>query len=277
LQSQKSVGCGVDAFHRRPKSIKLGARAVAEPDHRENMRRKAMWKCALAAVMMVVAGAVTALAQAPAAQGGLPPGSEAPSGNWVIAYIEVAPGTEAKALAALKALKAASAKDNGYLSMTVLQRNGQPNHFVVVEHWKDNKMREAHAASAHVKTAREALQAIETAPYDERPHRELTTGQNNPGGSIYAVTHVDFIPTFRQKGEELLQTFAFEGRRSDGNARFDVLSQASRPNHMTIVAVWNNIEAWKRHTAAQSTKDFRTELLPKSGSLYDERLYRVVN
>ena len=43
-----------------------------------------------------------------------PPGSQVPVGNWVITYIEVAPGSEAKALAALKALKAASAKDNGY-------------------------------------------------------------------------------------------------------------------------------------------------------------------
>jgi hypothetical protein len=46
---------------------------------------------------------------------------------------------------------------------------------------------------------------------------------------------------------------------------------------MTIVAVWNNLDVWKRHTAAAPTKEFRQELLPKSGSLYDERLYRAVN
>jgi quinol monooxygenase YgiN len=231
----------------------------------------------IAVAIMLAAGLGLAHAQAPAPQGGLPPGSQPAVGNWVITYIEVAPGTEAKALAALKALKTASTKDNGYLSMTVLQRNGQPNHFALIEHWKDNKTREAHADLPHVKSAREALKAIETAPYDERPHRELATGQNNPGGTIYAVTHVDFVPTFRQQGEEMLQNFAFEGRRTDGNARFDVFTQASRPNHMTIVAVWNNLEAWKRHTAAAPTKEFREELLPKSGSLYDERLYRAVN
>jgi quinol monooxygenase YgiN len=227
--------------------------------------------------VMLAAGLCVAQAQAPAPQGGLPPGSQPAVGNWVITYIEVAPGSEAKALAALKALKTASAKDNGYQSMTVLQRNGQPNHFALIEHWKDNATREAHAKQPHTVTARSALQAMETAPYDERPHRELTTGQNNPGGTIYAVTHVDFVPTFRQQGEEMLQNFAFEGRRTDGNARFDVYTQASRPNHMTIVAVWNNLEAWKRHTAAAPTREFRQELLPKSGSLYDERLYRAVN
>lgn len=231
----------------------------------------------IALATMLAAGLCAASAQTPAPQGAPPPGSQVPVGNWVITYIEVAPGSEAKALASLKTLKAASTKDNGYLSMTVLQRNGYPNHFALIEHWKDNATREAHAKQPHVNTVREALKAMEAAPYDERPHRELATGQNNPGGTIYAVTHVDFVPTFRQQGEEMLQNFAFEGRRMDGNARFDVYTQASRPNHMTIVAVWNNLEAWKRHTAAGPTKEFREELLPKSGSLYDERLYRAVN
>jgi quinol monooxygenase YgiN len=228
------------------------------------------------AAMMFAAGLTAANAQSAAPQP-VPPGSQAPVGNWVITYIEVAAGSEAKALAALKALKAASTKDNGYQSMIVLQRNGQPNHFALIEHWKDNATREAHTKQPHVTTARDALKALEIAPYDERPHRELATGQNNPGGTVYAVTHVDFVPTFRQQGEEMLQNFAFEGRRMDGNARFDVFTQARRPNHMTIVAVWNNLEGWKRHTAAAPTKEFRQELLPKSGSLYDERLYRAVN
>jgi quinol monooxygenase YgiN len=232
---------------------------------------------AMVLVMLLAVGGGAVTAQTPAPQGGLPPGSQPAVGNWVITYIEVAPGSEAKALAVLKTLKTASAKDNGYQSMAVLQRNGQPNHFALIEHWRDNAMREAHLKQPHTVAARQALQAMEIAPYDERPHRELATGQNNPGGTIFVVTHVDFVPTFRPQGEELLQNFAFEGRRTDGNARFDVFTQSSRPNHMTIVAVWNNLESWKRHTAAAPTKEFRQELLPKSGSLYDERLYRAVN
>jgi quinol monooxygenase YgiN len=229
----------------------------------------------IALAIIVAAGLCAAQAQTPAAKA-KPSGSEPATGNWVISFIEVAPGAEVKALAALKTLKGASAKDNGYQSMTVLQRNGQPNHFVLIEHWRDNKTREAHATQAHAKAAREALQAIEIAPYDERPHRELSTGQNNPGG-VYVVTHISFLPDFRQEGEDLLQNFAFEGRRTDGNARFDVLTQASHPNHKTLVAVWNSLDGWKRHTAAPSTKEFRAELMRKSGALYDERLYRAVN
>ena len=231
----------------------------------------------------ILATALNAVAVAqsptPSAPGALPPGSQVPVGNSVISYIEVAAGSEGKALAALKALKAASAKDAGFASFTVLQRTNQPYHFALIEIWKDNAAREKHLGQPHVKAARDALKPLETAPYDERPHKDLSTGQNNPasGAAIYTVTHVDFVPAFRQQGEEMLQTYAFESRRMDGNARFDVLTQASRPNHMTIIAVWNNLDAWKRHAAAAPTKEFREALLPKSGSLYDERVYKVVN
>ena len=50
--------------------------------------------------------------------------------------------------------------------------------------------------------------------------------------AIYAVTHVDFVPTFRQQGEEMLQSLAVAGRRMDGNARFDVFTQA--PLQITV-------------------------------------------
>jgi quinol monooxygenase YgiN len=229
----------------------------------------------LASVFLAIFGA-GALAQTPPA---LPPGSQVPVGNSVVSYIEVAPGAEVKALAALKALKAASAKEAGFVSLIVLQRTTHPNHFVLLETWKDNAAREAHLEQPHVKTARSALKAFGAAPYDERPHKDLATGQSKPagGGAIYAVTHVDFVPAFREQGEAMLQTLAAEGRKMAGNERFDVLTQASRPNHMTIISVWNNQDAWKRSTAANPTREFREALLPKSGSLYDERLYRVVN
>lgn len=229
----------------------------------------------LASAFVVLLG-VGAMAQTPPAP---PPGSQVPVGNSVVSYIEVAPGSEAKALAALKALKAASAKDAGFVSFVLLQRTTHPNHFALIETWKDNGAREAHLERPHVKTARDAVKALESAPYDERPHKDLAVSQSKPaaGGAVWTVTHVDFVPTFREQGEAMLQTLASEGRKMGGNVRFDVLTQASRPNHMTIIAVWNNQDAWKRATAAGATRDFRAALLPKSGSLYDERLYRVVN
>lgn len=218
----------------------------------------------------------SAAAQTPPAP---PPGSQVPVGNSVVSYIEVAPGSEARALNALKSLRAASEKEDGFVSFLLLQRTTHPNHFALIEIWKDNAAREAHLNQPHVRTARSALKALESAPYDERPHRDLAVGQAKPAGAnaVYIVTHVDFVPTFREQGETMLQSLAADSRKLQGNLRFDVLTQASRPNHMTIVAAWNGQDAWKRSTAAGATRDFRDALLPKSGSLYDERIYRVVN
>jgi quinol monooxygenase YgiN len=234
------------------------------------------FRAAMLAFACLAFAGTHAAAQTPPAP---PPGSQVPVGNSVVSYIEVAPGTEAKALIALKALKAESAKDDGFVSFLLLQRTTHPNHFALIETWKDNDAREAHLSQPHVKAARATLKAIEAAPFDERPHRDLAVGQSKPAGAnaVFVVTHVDFVPTFREQGETMLQTLAAESRRLQGSLRFDVLTQASRPNHMTIFAVWNGQDAWKRSTAAGVTKDFREALLPKSGSLYDERLYRVVN
>lgn len=209
---------------------------------------------------------------------GLPAGSVAPVGDHVVGYVEVEPGTEARAITIMAALGAASAKDAGSKSYSVFQRIGSPHHFGVLEQWTDNAAREAHLAQAHLKTAREQLGAIETAPYDERPHRPLATGEASavPAGAILAITHVDFVPVYREEGETMLKMLAEASRAEPGAARFDVLTQASRPNHMTLIEAWTSDDAWRKHLAAKHTKDFRRSLLPRSGSLYDERLFKAL-
>jgi quinol monooxygenase YgiN len=219
-----------------------------------------------------------ALAQMLPAPTGLPAGSVAPVGDSVVSYIEVAPGSEAKALGILKALKAASVKEAGSKSFAFFQRIGSSHHFAILEVWADNAAREAHVAQAHVKLAREQLAAIETAPYDERPHRALATGpaQAAAARAITCITHVDFVPVYREEGERMLKMLADGSRPEKDAARFDVLTQASRANHMTLIEVWNTRGAWRSHLTAKHTKDFRLSLLPRSGSIYDERIYTTV-
>jgi quinol monooxygenase YgiN len=219
-----------------------------------------------------------AMAQMLPAPTGLPAGSVVPVGDSVVSYIEVAPGLEAKALGILKVLKAASIKETGSKSFALFQRISSPHHFAVLEVWADNAAREAHLAQAHVKLAREQLVAIETGPYDERPHRPLATGpaQTAAARAITCITHVDFVPVYREEGERMLKMLADGSRAEKDAARFDVLTQASRANHMTLIEVWNTRGAWRRHLAAKHTKDFRLSLLPRSGSVYDERIYNTV-
>jgi len=58
-------------------------------------------------------------------------------------------------------------------------------------------------------------------------------------------------------------------------ARFDVYTQSSRHNHMALVEVWDNEDAWRSHLSAKHTEDFRISLLPRSGSVYDERVCKA--
>ena len=78
------------------------------------------------AFALIVGLCATAHTQTPPAP---PPGSQVPVGNSVISYIEVAPGTETKALAALKALKAASAKDAGLCLFHLASAHHPPQSF----------------------------------------------------------------------------------------------------------------------------------------------------
>ena len=233
---------------------------------------------------VLAAGSVASFSGAAQAQmlpapTGLPAGSVAPVGDHVVSYIEVAPGQQRKALGILRNLRDASLKDAGSKSFALFQRVNAPFHFGVLEVWADNATREAHAAQPHVKLAREQLSAIETAPYDERPHRPLAVGSaSQPGAdAITCITHVDFVPVYREEGERMLKMLADQSRVEKGAARYDVLTQASRPNHMTLVEVWNSQDAWRKHLATKHLKDFRLSLLPRTGSLYDERIYRAVS
>jgi quinol monooxygenase YgiN len=55
-----------------------------------------------------------------------------------------------------------------------------------------------------------------------------------------------------------------------------VLQQTSRPNHLTLVEAWRGRAALEAHEAAAHTRKFRDALLPMSGSLYDQRLYKAI-
>ena len=99
-------------------------------------------------------------------------------------------------------------------------------------------------------------------------------GQNK---NLYVVTHVDIIPgpTGLAEPIKLLQEFAADSRKDPGAVRFEVLQQ-DRPNHFTIVEVWQSKEAFDAHTAADHTKRFREKLAPRLGSPFDERLHNLL-
>ena len=92
---------------------------------------------------------------------------------------------------------------------------------------------------------------------------------------IYAVTHVDVLPTEAAAGTKILQQYAADSRKDKGAVRVEVYIQVSRINHFTLVEVWENRQALEAHEAAAHTKKFREQIDPMLGSPYDERLHTI--
>ena len=223
------------------------------------------WLTNTVAALMALAGMAAVLPTATIAQESGP--------AYVVSYLEVLPARHADARTELLRYRDKAKQEPGYVSTSVLERADKPNHFAILESWRDPAARDAHRSAAE--PWRTALKPLLTAPYDERPHTGLAVGESK-AGTILAVTHVDIVPDRKDIGISALRKFA-EGSRSDGGlGRFDVLQQNSRPNHFTLVEAWADRTALEGHAVAAHTRAFREELMPMSGSLYDERLYRVL-
>lgn len=205
------------------------------------------------------------------------PAAAPPAAPYAITYIEVDPARIGAARQALARYRDAL-KDKGALELAVFEQIGRPNHFAIVEQWPSAKAREDHAASGASRELHAALAPLLIAPNDERPHVALTTGPKPATqAGVYVITHVDVVPTKRDEGTAESRKIAEASRGSAGNIRFDALVQASRPNHLTLVEAWTGSAAQEAHSATVPAKAFRTALGPIGGSLYDERLYTLLN
>lgn len=254
----------------------------------------------------MVAAGWSAEAQVKLADGTMLP--EKPS--FIVSYIEVAPASAAAVAGLIRAQVAQSLKEKGNVRFEGLQRLGQKHHFVILETWEDRAARDAHAKAQHTVKFRKDLQPHLYNPYDERPHAGLvaadpkTVGAGNRS-TLYVVTHADIIPAeqfppckrqVRETGPcgiDMVKKLALDSRKHKGMIRFDALTQANRPNHMTIVEMWSSAAAQREHTVTADVKNFRDILSgiapgsgvaadplfvlnPLTGSLYDERLYRAL-
>ena len=85
---------------------------------------------------------------------------------YVITHVDVVPNPQTADM--LKQLAEASRKDDGNLRFDVVQFSVRPNHFTVVEQWRDQKALDAHAAAAHTRQYRDDLQPLTGSPLDER-------------------------------------------------------------------------------------------------------------
>jgi quinol monooxygenase YgiN len=232
-----------------------------------------------AGALLAILLAIPALAQTPPAPS-TPPTATAPVPEtpYAVSYIEVAPTKASDARKALKMYRDASAKAAGSLQFDAFERIGYKHHFAIVEHWASTKARTDNVASPAGKAFRDAVAPMLITAYDERPHYALSTGPTVKAArsAVFTVTHVDIIPPKKDEGVGSVKKLADVSRGTAGNLRFDALTQANRPNHMTLVEGWKDRGAQEANTMVPATRTFRTNLLPMTGSLFDERIYTVM-
>lgn len=92
---------------------------------------------------------------------------------------------------------------------------------------------------------------------------------------VCVVTHIDVMPIFTEAGRGLLREFAVDTREDPGAVRVEVFEEQSRPNHSTVVEIWQGRKAYDDHLAVDHTRAYRVKLQPMLGSPFDERLHRL--
>lgn len=229
-------------------------------------------------VCLVVAALVSTImsahAQAPAAP---QPNPNAPV--YIATYVDVVPVAKSQAMTILKQFRTACAKEDGNLRCEAVQRMEQQNEFAILEVWKDQKTFQAHASGPGTQL-RDKLKPLLASPYDERVHTGLAIlpPQPTPSGRIvYAITHVDVIPPRTNDVITALGQMAEASRKDQGNGRLEVLQQVGRPNHFTVVEIWNNKRMLENHQVLPRTIQFREQIFPMLGAPYDERLYKILD
>lgn len=96
-----------------------------------------------------------------------------PEALYVLTHVDVFPAGKDQAVELVKAQAEAARKDDGNLRFEVLQWDGHPNHFTLIEAWRDRKAFDTSAAAPHTKEFRDKLTPLEGALYDERLYQAV--------------------------------------------------------------------------------------------------------
>ena len=96
------------------------------------------------------------------------PATDGGGALYVVTHVDVIPPRKDDSVALLKQLAEDSRKEAGNLRFDVVQQTNRPNHFTVVEAWKDRAAFDAHGMAAPTRRFRDQLAPMSGALYDER-------------------------------------------------------------------------------------------------------------
>ena len=91
----------------------------------------------------------------------------------VVSHVDVPPPRKDECIAALNPLADASRKGGGNQRFEVVQQTSRPNHFTVIEAWKDKKAYDASRSADAQRQFRDKLGPMLGALYDERLYQNL--------------------------------------------------------------------------------------------------------
>ena len=203
------------------------------------------------------------------------------SNSYIVSYLEVNPAAIDKSINLLGQISQSNLNLQENIFYVVLQRIGRPNHFAIIEGWDSTSSMNNYLSASVKLDFQKNITPFLYSPYDERIHSALATNDWTAEGEknsdiVFGVTHIDIVPTSLDTGIKIIQELVSYSRNDDGNIFFDVLTQESRKNHMTLIESWDNSSNQISHSLQKHSSSFRSSLLPISGSLYDERVYKKI-
>ena len=95
------------------------------------------------------------------------------AGVCAVTHVDVIPPQREPGTAAVKQLAEDSRKHAGNIRFDVFVQTNRPNHFTVVECWKDRKAFDAHIGAKETKAFRDKLVSMTGALYDERLYKAV--------------------------------------------------------------------------------------------------------
>lgn len=100
-------------------------------------------------------------------------GARVEGATYVVTHADAIPSGKDEASTLLKQLAEATRGQDGCVRFEVWQQLNRPNHFTLVEIWRDQPARKAHAMDLHTRQFREQFQPLSGSLYDERVYLAL--------------------------------------------------------------------------------------------------------
>jgi quinol monooxygenase YgiN len=205
---------------------------------------------------------------------------------YVVGYVELLSSGVGAGLPALREYRDAASREPNAVSVQIFREEGAPTRFMLIEAWRQQADYDTHLKAPSVSNLVMKLRAAQAAPPDMRPHRGYTIGTPPAtppatapaANTVYVMSHIDIPPPLFAQFVPLLRPYVDGSRKDRGMVRFDLLQAvAPRQNHITVLEAWAGATPLEQHKTAVHTRTFRQHVHPLLGSLYDERMYRLVN